>query len=59
MDPVKPRLFFNINSKSSTVARGHNEKFAKKYANLTICQSVSSQIVAIDWNSLAAEMIHI
>jgi hypothetical protein len=56
IDRINPGIFFSENSESST--RGHDQKFVKKHARLGVRQSVFSQRVVNDWNSLPVNVIH-
>ncbi len=56
IDRVKTNTFFSFNSESST--RGHDQKIIKRHTRLGIRQSVFSQRVVNDWNSLPTEIIH-
>ena len=55
IDRVDPKLFFEISAGSST--RGHHQKLVKKHARFGTRQSVFSQRVINDWNSLPADVI--
>ena len=55
IDRIDSKIFFELNTGQST--RGHSQKLVKKHARLGIRQSVFSQRVVNDWNSLPAEVI--
>jgi hypothetical protein len=55
IDRIDSTLFFDISAAS--VTRGHSQKIVKKHARLGSRQSVFSQRVVNDWNSLPAEVI--
>ena len=55
IDRVDPKLFFEISAGSPT--RGQHQKLVKKHARLGIRQSVHSQRVINDWNSLPTDVI--
>ena len=55
IDRVDPKLFFEVSAGSTT--RGHHQKLVKRHARLGIGQSVNSQRVINDWNSLPTDVI--
>ena len=57
IDRVDPKLFFEISAGSTTSYWGHHQTPVKKHARLGISQSVYSQRVINDWNSLPTDVI--
>ena len=55
IDRIDSAIFFELSAAS--VTRGHSQKIVKKHARLGSRQSVFSQRVVNDWNSLPAEVI--
>ena len=55
IDRIDSAIFFELSAAS--VTRGHSQKIVKKHARLGSRQSVFSQRVVNDWNSLQAEAI--
>ena len=55
IDRIDRSIFFELSTTS--VTRGHTQKIVKKHARLGSRQSVFSQRVVNDWNSLPADVI--
>jgi len=56
IDRIDQHMFFPMTNKSTT--RGHSQKIAKKHSKLSMRQTVFSQRVVNDWNSLPEIVIN-